>query len=92
MLAILDPTSYPGSYLRSPPRSDARCEKTLAAAGHVAPTFWEQTKKSIGGRVRINSLSHKKLYSKYTFLCDKIFLLTLLPINFFVSSQNLGAT
>ena len=58
----LRPTSYPGSYLRSPPRPHARCEKTLAAAGHVAHRFWELTKKSIGGRTYL-----RKIY--FHFLC-----------------------
>ena len=61
------PTLYPGSYLRSPPHPHTRCKKTLAVAGHVAPRFWELTKKSIGGRVRRNSLSHEKLSSKEIF-------------------------
>ena len=52
------------SYLRS---RSGRCEKTLAAAGYVAPRFWELAKKSIGGRVRRNSLSHKKVSSKEIF-------------------------
>ena len=33
-------TSYPGSYLRSPPRLHARCQKTLVAAGHVTLKNW----------------------------------------------------
>ena len=62
------PTSYPGSYLRSSPRPHARCDKTLAGAGHVAPRLWELTKKSIGGsRVRRNSLSRKNVSSKEIF-------------------------
>ena len=41
--------------------------KDLAAAGHVASRFWELARKSIRGRVRRNSLSHKNVSSKEIF-------------------------
>ena len=63
-ILFFEATSYPGSHLRSLPRPHAHCEKTLAVAGHVAPRFWEPTKKSIGGRVRRNSLLHKNIFER----------------------------